>query len=88
MFIAEKVLDWSNAPLVARCNKYLAEINSLDTQLNHIITELETSIIAKMISRKNYLRRTDSMIISTNTKSEVETIEEKPFKVFGGWYNI
>ncbi|XP_022172526.1 scm-like with four MBT domains protein 1 isoform X2 [Myzus persicae] len=86
--VAEKVLDWSNEPLVAKYKNYLAKIISLDAhiiQLNQSNTELESSVIAEIISRKNDLRRMDHMSIFSNTKSKVETTEEKQFIVLDNW---
>jgi len=86
IIIAEKVLDWSNKPLVARYENYLAKIISLDAhiiRLNQSNAELESSLITKIISRKNDLRRMDNMPMFSNTKSQVETIEEKQLIFFG-----
>eukprot|EP00102_Acyrthosiphon_pisum_P026276 XP_016663486.1 PREDICTED: scm-like with four MBT domains protein 1 [Acyrthosiphon pisum] len=86
--VAEKVLDWSNESLVARYKNYLGTITSLNahvTRLNQSQTKLESSLIAEIISKKNSLRRMDNMKIFSNTKSKVETIEEKQFIIFDDW---
>ncbi|XP_029341210.1 scm-like with four MBT domains protein 1 [Acyrthosiphon pisum] len=88
--IGEKVLDWSNKPLVSRYKHYLGSILNLEVhlfQFNKSPTELETSLITEIISKKNILRRMDKMEIFSNTKSEklYETIEEKLFVVLDNW---
>jgi len=76
---------------VARYKNYLGTIASLNahvTRLNQSRTELESSLIAEIISKKNNLRRLDNMKMFSNTKSKVETIEEKQFIVFDDWYIV
>ncbi|XP_060871947.1 scm-like with four MBT domains protein 1 isoform X2 [Metopolophium dirhodum] len=70
-----------NDKIVAGCKNYLENvISSAHTiRLNQSNTELESLLIAKIITKKNILRRMDSMDIFSNTKSEVKTIEEKLF---------
>jgi len=57
-------------------------------RLNQSPTELESSLITEIISKKNNLRRMDNMKMFINTKSTVETIEEKQFIVFDDWYIV
>jgi len=49
---------------------------------------MESSLIAEIIAKKNNLKRMDNMKTFSNTKSEVETIEEKQFIVFDDWYIV
>jgi len=91
MFIASKVLDWSNKPLVARYKHYMGSILDLEAhifRLNQCPTELESSLITEIIAKKNSLKRMDNMEVFSNTKSDVETIEEKQFIVLEDWYFI
>ncbi|XP_029342125.1 scm-like with four MBT domains protein 1 isoform X2 [Acyrthosiphon pisum] len=86
--IGKKVLDWSNKPLVSRYKHYMGSILDLDAhmfRLNHSPTELESSLITEIISKKNILRRMDKMEIFSNTKSGLETPEEKLFVVLDNW---
>jgi len=55
-------------------------------RLNQCPTELETSLITEIIAKKNSLKRMDSMDVFSNTKSNVETLEEKQFIVLNDWY--
>jgi len=76
---------------VARYKNYLGTITSLNAhviRLNQGHTELESSLIAEIISKKNNLRRMDNMKMFSNTKSNVETTEEKQFIVFNDWYIV
>jgi len=57
-------------------------------RLNQSPTELESSLITEIISKKNMLRRMDKMEIFSNTKSELETTEEKLFVVLDDWYIV
>jgi len=55
-------------------------------RLNQSPTELESSLITEIISKKNMLKKMDQMKIFSNTKSELETTEEKLFVVLDDWY--
>ncbi|XP_022166251.1 uncharacterized protein LOC111030859 [Myzus persicae] len=73
--VANKLLDQSNKPLVARYKHYMGSIMDLEEhvlRLNECPTELESSIITEIIAKKNKLKMMDNMQIFSNTKSEVE----------------
>jgi len=57
-------------------------------RLNQKPTELESSLISEIISKKNILRRMDKIEIFSNTKSELENNEEKLFVVLDDWYIV
>ncbi|XP_022180429.1 scm-like with four MBT domains protein 1 [Myzus persicae] len=86
--VANKLLDRSNKPLVARYKHYMGSIMDLEThvlRLNKCPTELESSIITEIIAKKNRLKIMDKMEVFSNTKSKVETIEEKLFVFKDDW---
>lgn len=91
IFIGKKVLEWSNKSLVSRYKHYMGSILDLDAhifRLNQSPTELEKSLITEIISKKNILKKMDKMEVYSNTKSGLETPEEKQFVVLDNWYIV
>jgi len=91
IFIGRKLIDWTNKPLVSRFKHYMGcilEFEAHTLRLNQSSTELEASLITEIITKKNDLKRMDSMEIYSNTKSNVESDEEKRFVVLNNWYIV
>lgn len=58
-------------------------------RLNQSYTELETSLVTKIIAKKNNLKMMDNMNVFSNTKSHSNSInDDDEFRVFDNWYIV
>lgn len=90
IFLAEAVLDWSNAPLVKRYYYYMASIVNFEAhilKLNQNFTNLEVSIISEIQSIKSHLSVMDEIDIYSNTKSDIDR-SDQDIIISNDWYTI
>lgn len=66
----------------------ILDYEALAIRMNQSQTELEKSLVTEIIARKNDLKRMDSMEVYSNTRSHVETYEQKRFVFLNDWYIV
>lgn len=59
--------------------------NAQVMKLQQSVTPLESALVTEIQSKKNYLKIMDEDYFYSNTKSEIEEINEKNFTVFDDW---